>query len=169
MRTVIKGGLSPKMVDEAWDLYRNTTNIIELDGRVMDRHACGRLGLFMLSKYTKEEFKNIWLEVQPKLVSALSVNVELVYCRILKYGLNGHIVKHTDNYLESVQNPSDLSIIIQLSDPKEYKGGQLIISKELMDLQQGDMLAYTYEHEHEVKPVKDGIRYVINLRCKIVK
>ena len=31
------------------------------------------------------------------------------------------------------------------------------------------MLAYTYEHEHEVKPVKDGIRYVINLRCKIVK
>jgi hypothetical protein len=169
MKSVIRNVLSPKIVDEAWDLYRNTTNIIELDGRIMDRHTCGMLGVFLLSKYTKEEFKNIWQEVKPKLVNELSSDVELVYCRILKYGLNGHIVKHTDSYFESRQNPSDLSIIIQLSDPNSYKGGQLIISKELMDLQQGDMLIYTYEHEHEVKPVKEGIRYVINLRCKIVK
>jgi predicted 2-oxoglutarate/Fe(II)-dependent dioxygenase YbiX len=99
----------------------------------------------------------------------LSYEVELVYCRILKYGYNGFIAKHVDSYAEKTQQATDLSIIIQLSDPASYKGGELIIENQLMDLQPGDMLAYTYEHEHEVKRVKEGIRYVINLRCKMVK
>lgn len=169
MKIVVKNVLSHQLIDEVWELYRNTTNVIEIDGNRVDRHASGRNGVFLLSKYTKEEFKNIWEAVKDRILESLSCEAELVYCRVLKYGYNGFIAKHIDSYAEKTQQPTDLSIIIQLSDPTSYKGGELIVENQLMDLQQGDMLAYTYEHEHEVRRVKDGIRYVINLRCKMVK
>jgi len=169
MKVVSTKVISQELIDEIWDIYKNTTNTVEVDGRSVDRHKSGQLGAFLLSEYTKEEFKNIWPPVKKSLIEIINCDVELVYCRILKYGINGYITKHVDSYSEKSQQENNLSVIIQLSDPNKYKGGQLIISKELIELQQGDMLAYTYEHEHEVKPVKSGVRYVINLRCKMVK
>lgn len=169
MKVVLKKVISQEIIDEVWDIYKNTTNTVEIDGYVDDRHRSGQLGVFLLSDYTKEEFKNVWATVKQQLSETLKCDVELVYCRVLKYGLNGYITKHVDGYSEKYQQENNLSVIIQLSEPDNYKGGELIISKELMDLQPGDLLAYTYEHEHEVKPVKAGVRYVINLRCKMVK
>ncbi len=169
MKIVVRNVLPYQLIDEVWGLYRNTTNVVEIDGNRVDRHASGLNGVFLLSKYTKEEFKNIWGAVKDSILESLSYEVELVYCRILKYGYNGFIAKHVDSYAEKTQQPTDLSIIIQLSDPASYNGGELIVENQLMGLQPGDMLAYTYEHEHEVKRVKEGIRYVINLRCKMVK
>lgn len=169
MKVVVKNVLPSHVIDEVWNLYRNTTNSIEIDGRIADRHASGLNGIFLLSKYTVDEFKNVWASVKSSAEMAVGSKLELVYCRVLKYGINGHIVKHFDSYASEWQKENDISIIIQLSDPSNYRGGELIISKELMDLQPGDMLIYTYEHEHEVKPVKDGLRYVINLRCKRIK
>lgn len=169
MKVVLTKVISQEIIDEVWDIYKNTTNTVEIDGHVDDRHRSGQLGVFLLSDYTKEEFKNVWAPVKQQLSETLKCDVELVYCRVLKYGLNGYITKHVDGYSEKYQQENNLSVIIQLSEPDNYKGGELIISKELMDLQPGDLLAYTYEHEHEVKPVKAGVRYVINLRCKMVK
>lgn len=169
MKAVVRKVLPNHIIDEVWALYRNTTNSIEIDGRVSDRHSSGQNGMFLLSKYTVDEFKNVWDSVEKLAEITVGSKLELVYCRVLKYGLNGHIVKHVDAYASKWQKENDISIIIQLSDPGKYRGGELIISKELMDLQPGDMLIYTYEHEHEVKPVKDGLRYVINLRCKRIK
>jgi hypothetical protein len=169
MKVVSTKVISQELIDEIWDIYKNTTNTVEVDGYSVDRHKSGQLGAFLLSEYTKEEFKNIWPPVKKSLIEIINCDVELVYCRILKYGINGYITKHVDGYSEQSQQENNLSVIIQLSDPNNYKGGDLIISKELLNLQSGDMLVYTYEHEHEVKRVKEGIRYVINLRCKMVK
>lgn len=166
MITVIRNALSHDAVERAFELYRNTTNAVEIDGEVVDRHTSGQVGVFMLSKYTSDEFSFIWDEVQSKISDSIGSNVELVYARILKYNRNCFIPNHLDSY-ESIY--SDISVIIQLGPPENYIGGEMIVGKQLMDLNQGDMVFYTYDVDHEVKKVKSGIRYVINLRCKTVK
>jgi len=42
----------------------------------------------------------------------------------------------------------------------------MIVSDRKIDLQLGDAVYYTYEHEHGVTPIDSGIRYVLNLRLK---
>ena len=72
-------------------------------------------------------------------------------------------------YAKGNQEPSDISVIIQITDPAAYTGGAMIVSGQLIELDLGDMIFYTYDVEHEITPIKNGIRYVINLRCKMVK
>ena len=64
---------------------------------------------------------------------------------------------------------SDLSVILQLNHPDDYKGGDMMIDGELVEMNQGDMVYYTYDVRHGVMQVKNGSRYVVNLRCKLVK
>ena len=56
-----------------------------------------------------------------------------------------------------------LSIIIQLTDPSEYEGGELIIKTsnddEVMIKQQGVLFSFPSYILHEVKPVTKGTRY----------
>lgn len=165
---VIKGVLPNSVIDNVFKLYRELPNLVKLEQNdtVVDRHTIGLVGKFMLSKFSQEEFDFVWQEVKEHIENELG-SVELVYARVLKYNTTCMIQKHLDSANENTS--SDISVIIQLSDPATYKGGEMIVSNRLIDLQMGDMVFYTYEHEHEVKPVKEGIRYVVNLRCKMVK
>ena len=58
-----------------------------------------------------------------------------------------------------------LSFSIQLSDPKDYEGGELILyddkSKKIMPKEKGTIIFFSSDFLHEVTPVLKGTRYSI--------
>ena len=142
-------------------MYRNTLNNVTIDGIDRDRHYPSAVGHFMISEFTKEEFAPYWQIIQPN----LEIDVDLVYTRVLKYNKTCHIPPHIDAYSPS-QTENDISLICQLCEPNSYIGGDMIVSDRKINLDLGDAVYYTYEHEHAVTPVESGIRYVLNLRLK---
>ena len=58
-----------------------------------------------------------------------------------------------------------LSFSIQLSDPKDYEGGELILyndkSKKVMPKEKGTIIFFSSDLQHEVTPVLKGTRYSI--------
>lgn len=164
-----KSAITQQHIDFLFDLYRNSKNWVCIDGVWRERHIASGLGHFLLSEFSKEEISTVWSVLQPKLESQLGLPVDLSYARILKYTSSCFIQNHIDSYTEGSQASSDISFILQLNDPQSYKGGSMIVSKQLIELSPGDAVFYTYDHEHEVKPIKSGVRYVLNLRLKRVK
>ena len=155
--------ISHNTIQKVFDLYHNSTNRVEIDTKLVDRHAPSAIGHFMLSKFTNEEFDFLWEEVKHELVE-----YDLVYARVLKYNKGCFIQPHTDSYNQG-QQESDYSCIVQLNDPSTYRGGLPSIDTRLFYLEQGDALVYSYDETHGVEPVQKGIRYVVNLRLKKVK
>ena len=51
-----------------------------------------------------------------------------------------------------------------MSDTDQYKGGKVIVNDTEYNLDPGDALIYDFKVLHEVRPIKQGIRYVMNLR-----
>jgi len=76
---------------------------------------------------------------------------------------NGHYGKHTDcAYNTRIRK---LSIVIQLSDPKDYKGGELQIhitdNPFVMEKGQGTLICFPSYSLHEVTPITKGTRYTL--------
>lgn len=164
-----KAAINQEQIQFLFDLYRHSKNWVCIDGEWGERHTASGLGHFLLSEFSKEEISTVWDVIRPKLEMQLRSSVDLVYARLLKYNRTCFIQNHVDSYTASWQAQSDISFILQLNDPQSYKGGSMIVSKQLIELSPGDAVFYTYDHEHEVKPIKSGVRYVLNLRLKRVK
>jgi len=73
---------------------------------------------------------------------------------------SGKYVKHVDRAMNMVIRK--MSITIQLTNPKEYKGGELYLYQnekgDLMDKTQGTLIMFPSYVLHEVKPVTKGER-----------
>lgn len=73
----------------------------------------------------------------------------------------GHYVWHIDKGIVN-SSPRKLSIVIQLSDPSEYDGGNLEIAvsnnPEVLKKQQGMLYAFPSYTLHRVTPVTKGVR-----------
>jgi len=101
-------------------------------------------------------------------------------CQFTKYKLNQYYDWHRDSWNEPYEKPEDLnyhgkirklSVSCLLSDPKDYKGGDLefaIMDKEpnkkpdiikLKSLKKGSIVVFPSFLWHRVKPVTKGIRY----------
>lgn len=74
---------------------------------------------------------------------------------------SGHYSKHVDSAFDGPVRK--LSITIQLSDPKDYEGGELQIhlndTPNVMKKEQGTLIAFPSPTLHEVTPVTKGRRY----------
>lgn len=157
--------LSSEQIQLLMRMYSDCTNTVLLNGEYQDRHYPSAIGHFMITEFTLNEVERFWPDVQKN----IPVNTELVYARVLKYNRSCFIPKHVDTFASEWQQENDISVIIQLNDPAEYVGGLLLIQDKLQNMSPGDMVLYTYDAEHEVKTVRRGVRYVLNLRCKTVK
>jgi len=78
---------------------------------------------------------------------------------------------NTGDYIESHQDLGELdrtlTIVIQLSDPKDYDGGELIVEGKTMDKEQGSVLTHDPMKDwHEVMPVTRGVRYTLVIWLK---
>jgi len=74
---------------------------------------------------------------------------------------SGHYVKHMDKMFGGAIRK--LSITVQLSNPKDYEGGELELTlsqkPDIMDKEQGKLIAFPSYVVHEVKAVTKGTRY----------
>lgn len=167
MLQVTKHVVDSDTIDSLLKFYRSCTNQITLNGDIRDRHYASSVGHFMITEMHDHEVPELWPQVRSAIQQDTGYDPKLCYIRVLKYNRTCHIPVHVDTYATDVQNPSNVSVIIQASDPESYRGGELIVNKRLMDMQLGDMVLYTYDNPHEVKTVKQGVRYVINIRCYV--
>jgi PKHD-type hydroxylase len=100
-------------------------------------------------------------------------------CQFTKYRLNQYYHWHCDSFHSPYNTPNDLtkhgrirklSVTVSLSDPKEYKGGELqfdfynekrkkniVTCKEI--LEKGSLVVFPSFVWHQVKPVTKGTRY----------
>ena len=74
---------------------------------------------------------------------------------------SGHYGKHIDSMFNGTVRK--LSFVIQLSDPKDYKGGELQIhlsdTPNVMKKEHGTIVAFPSPTLHEVTPITEGRRY----------
>lgn len=83
--------------------------------------------------------------------------------RVTRYNTGDYIGSHQD--LGELDRT--LTIVIQLSDPKDYDGGELIVEGKAMDKEQGSVLTHDpIKDWHEVMPVTRGIRYTLVIWLK---
>lgn len=69
-----------------------------------------------------------------------------------------------DSMLEQEQ-VRKLSCAIQLSDPSDYEGGDLVVSGETMSRGMGDLHIFHAVTPHNVYVITKGIRYSMNIFC----
>jgi hypothetical protein len=155
---IIRNLLDTDLIPDIINLYRSSTNSVTLNGKITDRYVTPNRAMFLLSKYNQDEFKFIWDNIKDQLPTS---KPEIF--RILKYRKNNFAHRHIDS-CKNDEHITNASLIIQLSDPKDYLGGEVIVGDELIELQPGDGVIYYYGEEHEVKKVKQGVRFVINIR-----
>lgn len=78
---------------------------------------------------------------------------------------NAHYTWHVDHGLDVCNSPRKLSLVLQLSDPSEYQGGDLEIFANSdpvkIDKQKGLVAAFPSYVLHRVTPVTRGIRKTI--------
>jgi hypothetical protein len=161
--------VSVETIGKAFEAYRTLPGQVFIDNTLMDRAWASTIGHFIIHEFASSELPGLWSEVKPWLEQSTGSTCELVYARILKYNPTCYIPRHVDSVDVKHQNVNNLSVLIGMVPPEEYKGGELIIDNRLFELDTGDIVYYTYEHPHEVKKIKEGVRYVVNLRCKTVK
>ena len=74
---------------------------------------------------------------------------------------SGHYGKHVDSMFNGTVRK--LSFVLQLSNPKDYEGGELQIhlsdNPETMKKEQGTVIAFPSPTLHEVTPITEGRRY----------
>jgi len=73
---------------------------------------------------------------------------------------SGFYGAHIDKWLNGPVRK--LSLTIQLSDPDDYEGGELVLNtgeKIIMDKEQGKLVCFPSYVLHEVRPVTKGTRY----------
>jgi len=74
---------------------------------------------------------------------------------------SGHYGKHIDSIFNGTVRK--LSFVLQLSDPKDYEGGELHLHlgkmPDVMKKEQGTLVAFPSPTLHEVTPVTQGKRY----------
>ena len=91
-------------------------------------------------------------------------NYDLTFIETLqftKYEVGGYYTKHID--METEGQTRKLSFSIDLSDPDDYKGGDLILYQEIdgyvTERAQGRMNFFPSTYIHEGTPVTKGVRY----------
>lgn len=90
-------------------------------------------------------------------------NVRVTSFRIIQYPTGSCARDHYDGWYP-IDGESNSGLIIQLNDPRSYKGGYLAIEREFINLDVGDGVYYGYEHLHGVSTVKESERWILNVR-----
>ena len=76
------------------------------------------------------------------------------------YGVGGFHLLHVDAGIEEFDRQH--VIIIHLSDPSEYEGGDLIINKEVTPKGKGMAILFNGQKPHEVTKVTKGERVILS-------
>ena len=81
---------------------------------------------------------------------------------LLRYHVGGHYKAHTDA-AKGVIAGRRISVIVQLSDPDDYRGGEvrIIDAEHTIARQRGTATLFPADMLHQVHPVITGRRYAL--------
>lgn len=150
---LVKNCITPEQVAGLLTLYRTSNNTFYRNDQIVDRFYPSTLGHFIIAEFSEKEFGDVIDSVRP----AFDISV-FTSIRILKYTKGCYIQPHVD------AGNGDISIVIQLSSPDEYLGGETRVEEQPLLLQPGDAAAYPYGIMHDVSIITAGTRYVVNIR-----
>ncbi len=71
---------------------------------------------------------------------------------------------HKDDYVDA-KNRTVFTGGYLLND--DYEGGEFMISGEKLDAAVGELFMFERKHEHEIKPLKSGMRYSLHFAVNI--
>ena len=77
--------------------------------------------------------------------------------RVLKYEKGGFFDEHTDTFEKYPHRYK--TVIIQLSDENEYKGGTMTFGDEILNKEIGNTAIFLGTTIHSMKKIEEGIRY----------
>lgn len=138
------------------DLNNDVTNHA---GNVVPRRYINEDWKYIFTRYDQNEFVDI-----AESINTAFPEFDIISIRTMYYPKGASIGNHTDAYDER-EGMSDHGLIIMLSDSNEFTGGNLIMSKELIDLKIGSGVIYSYIGEpHAVTPIKEGNRWIASVR-----
>jgi PKHD-type hydroxylase len=128
---------------------------------------------------TIRESKVVWITPDPEInwlyqkLTAIIAKLNEDYFRFDLFGFieafqfteynspSGYYGKHIDSMYDGTVRK--LSFVLQLSDPKDYVGGELQLhlgkTPNGMKKEQGTVIAFPSPTLHEVTPITEGIRY----------
>ena len=87
--------------------------------------------------------------------------------RVIQYPVGSAMEKHLDGWQQK-DGESNHGVVIQLNPQESYKGGQFILTKtNLIELNPGDGMLFHYKYQHQVKKIREGERWVLNIRVKM--
>lgn len=87
---------------------------------------------------------------------------QITNLKIMKYYVGDALAKHQDFNRYGV-DPIYKTILIQLSNPNDYDGGDLIVKDVIQSREQGSFCVINPTDEHEVTPVTRGTRFSLVL------
>ena len=149
--------------------YKIDSHIRDVNSGFVPRIRKSTIRWILLEKETNWLFKKIITEIHR--VNQENFNYILKFVenlQLTEYNQDqqGFYSKHDDCGIDTrIENYIDirkLSFTIQLSDPKDYEGGELIIydenKKASMPKEKGTIIFFSSNLQHEVTPVTKGTR-----------
>tara|TARA_R110000765_G_scaffold400515_1_gene495566 strand:- start:52 stop:639 length:588 start_codon:yes stop_codon:yes gene_type:complete len=178
----------PKFSNTSWNFKLDQVHLYSFWNNAFSKEECQTIiniakdkGLIKgttMEKSDARDSKISWLYPVDEMqfvfrrVTDIVLNLNKKYFQFDLFGLNegfqfanykapsGKYGKHVDRAINS--SVRKLSISIQLTNPKKYKGGELYLYDDdkgtLMDKEQGTLIMFPSYILHEVKPVTEGER-----------
>ena len=166
MISVLKGVLTPeqcKSIISFCEQHIDSDEQIEtFIGKTYGRYYLNPKGWFRVFRMTREESKE-YCDIIEKVIPGYKV----VSFRPMLYETGNWLRNHLDSPTNEHEGDSTHSLNIMLSENGSFTGGNFLIGNEnrqFIELEQGDAVMYDYSHMHEVKKVKSGKRWIINVR-----
>lgn len=102
---------------------------------------------------------NITDKLKSYVKTELNLNLLRVKLLVIKYYKGEFIAKHVDRNNGSDFN-KDFVYNINIRLNNNYTGGEFYLNDKIFEAGVGDIYHYKSDVPHEVKPVKDGVRYI---------
>jgi len=135
---------------------QQTVYTVRLDGNFIED------GCSLKSQDLEYNENTSW--VYDKVKSYISDNVECEWIGephgvFRNYSENDFFVKHKDNVDASIADRRYLTVSIQLSNPTDYIGGDIIVNDEIkLNRTKGNTILWGTNVPHEVTKIKNGFR-----------
>ena len=166
MISVLKGILTPeqcKRIIRFCEQHIDSTEQIEtFMGNTYGRYYLNPRGWFKVFRMTREECGEYCTQIESVLP-----DYKIVSFRPMLYEEGNWLRNHLDSATNEHEGDSTHSLNIMLSKKGSFAGGSFLIGNDLrqiIELDQGDAVIYDYSHMHEVKKIKSGKRWIINVR-----
>lgn len=154
-----QNGIDPRICDEWIHRYDSSTYQGIVDG-TMELSGVRRSDVHMTRDKDVSDILIDMCNEANNMAFGLNTNNEIT-CQYTTYkgDVKGFYDWHMDLHIGGdMATDRKVSIIVMLSDPREFEGGDLLIERDVIELQKGSVIAFPSFLSHKVTEVTKGVR-----------